>query len=43
MCARDRLGDTRARTDGAQVKATVAAVKRILAECRELQAYAANL
>jgi hypothetical protein len=27
----------------AQVKATVAAVKRILAEYRELQAYAANL
>jgi hypothetical protein len=26
-----------------QVKATVAAVKRILAEYRELQAYAANL
>jgi hypothetical protein len=27
----------------AQVKATVAAVKRILVEYRELQAYAANL
>ncbi len=27
----------------AQVKATVAVVKRILAEYRELQAYAANL
>jgi hypothetical protein len=27
----------------AQVQATVAAVKRILAEYRELQAYAANL
>jgi murein peptide amidase A len=27
----------------AQIKATVAAVKRILAEYRELQAYAANL
>jgi hypothetical protein len=26
-----------------QVKATIAAVKRILAEYRELQAYAANL